>query len=229
MKNDKCLICFDLDGVLIQSMQAANQIFFDIVKEDLNLNTEKWRRSREIMALSAEERFDLLWSKEISEKKITETQIVKTLDRFRKKKLLTEMPVLPNAIEIVKLMANNFKNIAAVSSNKEYLIAQTLEKLGIRDLFVKITGIDNITSSKPNPEIYKNTVDYFEINPRNALTIEDSSHGITSASGAGMRIIGVATGLESAEELQKTEADIVLNDLSELTLDMVCDLLAVSD
>jgi len=221
MKDTKHLICFDLDGVLISSMAIANQIFFDTVDEDLKLPTEEWRKNKIMMALPAEERFDVYWKDEIKERGITQNQIESTLNKYRKRKLRVDMPVLPNAIKSVRLMADNFEFLASVSSNKEYIIEETLEKLGIRDLFMKITGIDNIKFSKPHPEIYQTTVDYFGLHPKDAMTFEDSTHGIHSAKSAGMKAVGVATGLETIEDLKKAGADIVLSNLGELDISLV--------
>lgn len=225
MAKNKKLICFDLDGVLISSMAIANQIFFDTVDEELGLPTEEWRKNKKMMALPAEERFYTYWEEDVKEKGITKEQIESTLNKYRKRKLEVDMPVLPGAIETVKLMADNFEYIAAVSSNKEYIIEETLDELGIRKLFMKVTGIDKIPFSKPHPEIYQVTVDYFGVSPKDALTFEDSSHGITSASSAGMKVIGVATGLESVEDLKKTDANVVLHDLTEFNLDIAIKLL----
>ena len=221
MKNSDHLICFDLDGVLIHSMTVANKIFYDTIERELGLPVEPYRKEKKIMALSAEERFDLLWKDEIERKGITSQQIEDALEAYRKGKMSIDIPALPKAVETVRMIAEHFEMIAAVSSNPDYIIKETLERLQIADCFQKITGLDHIRFAKPNPEIYEQTVDYFGIEAKNAMTFEDSLAGITSAKGAGMKVIAVATGLESKEELQKTPADLVLNDLTELKLEMV--------
>lgn len=227
-KHSNYLICFDLDGTLINSMEIDNQIFFDTVDDKLGLPTKGGRQNIQMKALPVEERFDLFWKDEIKEKGITKQEIENTLSEYYKRQSAVKIPALPNAVETVKLMSENFEFIAAVSSNMEYVIEEILNKLEIRDLFVKISGIDDIKFSKPNPEIYSKTVDYFGVDAEKALTFEDSTYGISSAKGAGMKVIAVATGLETKEELQKTPADIVLNDLSELTIDIVKEILNIS-
>jgi len=226
-KQSNYLICFDLDGTLINSMEIDNQIFFDTIDDELGLPTKEGRQNTQMKALPVEERFDLFWKEEIKERGITKQEIENTLIEYYKRQGEAKIPVLPNAVETVKLMSENFEFIAAVSSNMEYIIEEILEKLEIRDLFVKISGIDDIQFSKPNPEIYSKTVDYFGVDSKKALTFEDSAYGILSAKGAGMKVIAVATGLETKEELQKTSADIVLNDLSELTIEIVFKILQI--
>lgn len=228
MINNKYLICFDLDGVLLDSMPIANQIFFEMVENELGLSTQAIKNDKRNWAIAAKERFEMFWKDEIRKKGITQKQIDDLMSRFRIKKCEANTSIIPNAKKAVEMIAEHFENLASVSSNSDKTLDYSLNKVGLRKYFKKITGTDNIEHSKPHPEIYQKTIEYFNVQPDHALTIEDSTPGITSAKRAGMKAIGVATGVETYEELQKTEADIVLNDLSELTVEMVYDLLKIA-
>ena len=218
------LICFDLDGVLLDSMTIANQIFFGMVESELGLSTQEVKNNKRNWAIAAKERFDMFWKDEIRKKGITQKRIDDLMSRFRIKKREADTPIIPNAKKAVEMIAENFENLASVSSNSNKTLNYSLDKIGLRKYFKKITGTDGIKHSKPHPEIYQKTIEYFNIQPDHALTIEDSTPGITSAKRAGMKAIGVTTGVESVEDLKKAGADIVLNDLSGLTLDLVYDL-----
>lgn len=220
-KSSQSLICFDLDGVLIHSMSLANQIFFDTVEEQLGLPTETFRHDKKLMALSAEERFDLLWSQDIKERRISKKAIEDALNLYRKRKLSANIPLLPYAKEAVELMAEHFEFLAVVSNNPQSIIETTLKTLGIRHYFSSTFGIDYLRFTKPHPEIYERAVDHFGLEPEGCLAFEDSTHGIQSAKGAGMKVIAVATGLESVEDLKKTPADEVMGDFSEVTIEKV--------
>lgn len=220
-KNTDHLICFDLDGVLISSMVIANQIFYETVKNELGLPLYDYPNDKKLMALSAEERIATLWQKDIEERGISPEQTEAALVSYRKAKMAAGMPALPMAVEVVKMVAEHYEFMACVSSNPEDIIRETLRQLDILPLFAKLTGIDLIQFSKPHPEIYQSTVDYFGLESSMAMTFEDSTHGIASAKAAGMKVIALATGLESVEELKKTEADIVLPDLTHFKLELL--------
>lgn len=224
-KSTENLICFDLDGVLISSMVTANRIFYEVIERELRLPLHDYPQQKTLMSLSAEERVHLLWSKDIEEKGISSDQIEYALQTYRKEKLAAGMPLLPYAKEAVQLMADHFEFIACVSSNPDQVIQDFLANLGIMHYFSKITGIDFIPHSKPDPQIYISTVDYFGLKPSRCLTFEDSTAGVTSAKDAGMRVIGVATGLESVEDLKKAGADLIWTDFSEMELEKVRGLL----
>jgi len=206
-------------------MGMANQIFFDAVEETLNLPTQAFRHDKKLMALSAEERFELLWSNEISSRNISQQAIEDTLQLYRDRKLAADIPLLPHAKGVVQLMADHFEFMAVVSNNPQSIIEHTLKQLNIRDFFSATFGIDHLKFTKPHPEIYQTAAHHFGIDPKQCLAFEDSTHGIASAKGAGMQVISVATGLESVEELKKTPADVVLKDFSELEMEKIRKLL----
>lgn len=226
-KNSDHLICFDLDGVLISSMAIANQIFYDTVEEQLALSTEEYRKQKRTMALSAEERFDLLWKEEIQEKGITEKQIQEALLEYRRRKMKAPIPLLPRAKETLEMMSEAFEFIALVSNNPDDLLEEMVERFGIAGYFSKITGISHVQFTKPHPQMYQVTAEHFGIPTQKSLVFEDSSHGIAAGKGAGMKVIAVATGLESVEDLQKTPADLVIEDFSQLKPEQVDGLLEI--
>jgi HAD superfamily hydrolase (TIGR01509 family) len=226
--NKNKLICFDMDGVLISSIAVANQIFYDVIDEQLGLETADYRKQKSLMSISMEERFDLLWKDEIKKKGITDDQINTVIKTYYDRKLAIDIPVLPYAIEAVKLVAEHFDNLALVSSNAESAIRDILNRMNLLGYFKKITGLDHVRFSKPDPEIYQQTVDFFGFSPKDCLAIEDSIPGIQSAKGAGMKVIAVTTGLDGQREIEKENPDQILNDLSELNVDLINKLIANS-
>lgn len=220
-KDRSHLICFDLDGVLISSMAIANHIFYEIVHRELGLPLYDYPQRKDLMALSVEERLESLWEKEMKERGITAEQVGHALQTFRTEKLSAEIFAVPHATEAVKLMADHFEFLACVSSNSDYMIDETLKKLGLRPHFSFIAGMDDVEFSKPHPAIYQYAVDHFGMNPKDCLTFEDSTHGIHSAKSAGLKAIAVATGLESVEDLKKSGADLVWPDFSVISLEKI--------
>lgn len=214
------LICFDLDGVLINSMGPAIRVFKETMERELGLVYD-FSGDKKMWALSPREKMDFLWSEEIKRRGVTKEQINRAMDIYQKGKLEAHIPVLPHAKEAVALMASRFENIAVVSSNANFMIAEALRRIGILPYIKKITGTDDVMASKPDPAIYLKTVEYFGVKPECALTFEDSTFGIMAGKAAGMHVIGVATGVETFGEIQKTEADYLVRNLSEVSLLLV--------
>jgi pyrophosphatase PpaX len=227
IRNQKYLICFDLDGTLMDSMTTVNMLFFDMVDRDLGIPTEKLRKNLRVWAIAVHERFDMFWKKEMKERGIKKGQVKNFLRRFGIEKGKLDMPATLHAKQAVQLISRHFENMASVSGNSNMMLDKYLKKLGVRKCFKKLVGMDGIKHLKPNPEIYRKAIAYFRVPKKNCLAFEDSSVGIESAKGAGMKAIGVATGVESVADLKKTKADIVLKNLSEFKIQMVYDLLGI--
>jgi len=110
--------------------------------------------------------------------------------------------------------------VAIVSGALTDEIEFGLETLGVRDLVPKIISAEDTTVSKPDPQGYEMGIEYLKTligdGAARALVIEDSIDGIVSAKAAGLPCVAVAHSY-SLDELRKTEADLVLPQLSELT------------
>jgi len=87
---------------------------------------------------------------------------------------------------------------------------------------VYITG-DMVTHKKPHPEIYETTAKALQLAPGHCVVVEDAITGVASAKAAGMPCIAVTNSF-SAVEL--AEADLVVNSLAQVTLDVLKGLIA---
>lgn len=73
-----------------------------------------------------------------------------------------------------------------------------------------VTG-DDVGNGKPHPEPYLKTARLLDLDPRNALVIEDSVNGVLAGKAAGCRVIGITTSFPP-DLLHKAGADVVVND-----------------
>ena len=56
-----------------------------------------------------------------------------------------------------------------------------LEQAGLARYFSRITGGDQVSHSKPDPEIFLLSCRHFDIAPEDALVLEDSENGLLAA------------------------------------------------
>ncbi len=74
--------------------------------------------------------------------------------------------------------------------------------------------------SKPAPDVFLHAARVFGVEPRDALIVEDSSHGVEGGVAAGMRVIGFTGGGHSwpghAEALREAGAVVVVPTLEEV-------------
>ncbi|HOE66370.1 MAG TPA: HAD-IA family hydrolase [Candidatus Hydrogenedentes bacterium] len=88
--------------------------------------------------------------------------------------------------------------------------------------FTKIISGDMVTHKKPHPEIYLRAATELGIEPACCAVIEDAIEGVKAAKAAGMPCLAV-TNTFPREQL--FEADLVVNSLADVDLQMLCGLL----
>ncbi|NLC48390.1 MAG: HAD family phosphatase [Tenericutes bacterium] len=104
--------------------------------------------------------------------------------------------------------------IASSSSNKE--IEKRLKEANISlKYFDSIIGGYLVSKPKPDPEIYLKSCEILNVNPKNALALEDSEYGVISASKAGMKVILIPDIKLPSKEIQNL-AYKTLNNLLEV-------------
>lgn len=86
--------------------------------------------------------------------------------------------------------------IGSSSKNARFILGQ----IGLGDYFDAISDGNNITRSKPHPEVFLMAAEYLNINPGECLVVEDAKAGVDAAKAAGMdsAAIGDAFGYSQA-------------------------------
>ena len=77
-----------------------------------------------------------------------------------------------------------------------------LEKVELLDAFDAISDGNNITHSKPHPEVFLKAAEFLGEKPEDCVVVEDAYAGIDAAKAAGMKAVGIgdAAGYEKADD-----------------------------
>lgn len=96
----------------------------------------------------------------------------------------------------------------------------TLDGLSLRPYFHAIVDAGMIRQGKPNPEIYLTAAERVGIDPARCVVVEDALAGIEAGLRAGMTVVALAT-THTREELERSGANLIVADFTELTVDAV--------
>jgi len=119
---------------------------------------------------------------------------------------------------LAHLKANNIP-MAVATSSKTAIAEHKLQKSAVLDYFEIVIGGDQLTHSKPNPEIFLKAAASLSTEPTHCIAFEDSPNGVKSAVAAGMTVIQVPDLIAPDIELLKLQ-HIVLDTISDvLTFD----------
>jgi len=90
--------------------------------------------------------------------------------------------------------------------------ALSLTNLGCWTVFDVIVDGNDVSKSKPNPEVFLKAAQHMGVSPQDCVVLEDAPAGVEAALSANMKVIG----LGDASELQK--AHLVLENAKNLSL-----------
>lgn len=109
----------------------------------------------------------------------------------------------PGLLEILTFLKDMKIKMAVASSSRHSDIVHHLHHEGLSEYFDFVIGGDEVTESKPNPEIFLKPCEAFNILPKGALVIEDSYNGFLAARVAGIPVIIVPDLVEPKEDVLK--------------------------
>ena len=188
MKKIKAIL-FDMDGVLID----AKEWHFVALNKALALFGMEISRYDHITT------FDGLPTSKKLEMLTIERGLPKELCSFinkvKQKNTMDEviLKCKPNFLHeyaLSRLKAEGY--ILCLCSNSiKKTISTMLEKARIHDYFDLIISAEDVLKCKPDPEMFLNAIERFNIDPSEAIIIEDNEHGIKAALSTGAHLLAV--------------------------------------
>ena len=110
----------------------------------------------------------------------------KGLELFRESTHLLEP--LEHVVTIARQHAGVLP-MAVVSGGPRVAVLETLEAVGIGDLFDTVVTVDDVARGKPEPDAYLLAMERLGVNPEHCVAYEDTAIGIASAAAAGIRVV----------------------------------------
>ena len=217
MQNENLGFIFDWDGVIIDSHAAHEeswQLLFAELKRPMPEGFFKktfGMRNQQIIptyfdfvaADDAKTIADLGDRKEVLYREILKRDGIEPLPGVRR--LLAELKErgIPRSVG---------------SSTPRLNIETIMEMTGLADAFDAIVSAEDVTIGKPDPQVFLKAGQAIGSSVERSIVFEDAHVGIEAGKRAGMKVVAVAT-THPMETL--TDADVVYQDLSEVTVDVV--------
>lgn len=210
------LVIFDCDGVLVDSEIVAARVEakmlgaagFEIEAEELAQRYAGLTFKDILMAIEAEA--DMLFEAKLIEK--VEEEVDRRLRR--EVKAIDGVGAAVSAIATPKCICSN--------SSRDRIQAM-LEKTGLDSLFAGhvYSALDTPTQRpKPAPDVFEHAAAEMKADPRRTFVIEDSVHGVSAATAAGMRVIGFTGATHAqpghADALTEAGAETVIHRMRDL-------------
>lgn len=202
-------IIFDLDGVLL-STDEYHYLAWKQLADKLGIYFDKTINNK-LRGVSRMASLEIILgnrSGEFSDAQKAEFAAEKN-ERYRQ--LLSQMSPASVADDVRqtldKIRRAGLKTaIGSSSKNTKYI----LEKTDLTKYFDAISDGNNITHSKPNPEVFLKASEFIGLEPSECLVIEDAHSGIDAAKAGGFTAVAIG------DATTHKDADYKINNLSDL-------------
>ena len=183
-------VIFDLDGVIVSTDDCHFKAWKKMADEE-GIYFDRTINER-LRGVSRMESLEIILEK--SEREYTEeekTQLATRKNTYYVEfiKSLTPDNILPGVINTLKKLKDNGIKIAIGSSSKNTPII--LKQIGLDDFFDAVSDGNNITKSKPDPEVFIKAAEKLLIECSDCIVVEDADAGIEAAKRASMKTIAV--------------------------------------
>jgi len=206
-------VVFDVDGVLIDS----EPVWEEVRREVVAAQGGHWAPDAQdrLMGMSTAE-----WSAYLSADlgvglppaEVADVVIEAMTTRYR-----SHLPLLPGAVDAVRLMGSRF-TLGLASSSPRSLIDVVLDASGLRPAFAAVRSTEEEARGKPAPDVYLTVAGLLGVPPVSCAAVEDSSNGLRSAAAAGLAVIAVPRPAYPPAPDALALARLVLGGLPELTV-----------
>lgn len=187
MYKDKAIL-FDLDGVLVNTMDVHEKAFQEVLC-DLGVEVTKQliagRSTRQIIT-------DVI--EDLGLKKNDIDELVKKKQTLARELIYEEgARILAPGLDIlVPALAAKYK-LAICTSGSPDSIELFYKLSSLREYFSNQLSQADVVECKPSPEVYLKAVDNLKLEKKNCYAVEDSYAGCLSASTAGVKLVIMKT------------------------------------
>ena len=170
------LIIFDLDGVLVE----AKNIHYEALNRALGEYAISWNEHLSTYdGLKTSQKLDML-TKEKGLPIEDHNRIWEDKQKFTLEEL-SNLKINPNLLNTISHLSHEGYKIACCSNSIRKTVLTVLAKLGLIEFMDLIISNEDVSNSKPHPEMYWQAISKMGCLPEETLIIEDSPYGLLAA------------------------------------------------
>lgn len=181
----KKAVIFDMDGLMIDSERVTYVVYDEVMRKmgyDYSLEFYK-------LSLGHAKAQEMQLYHEVYGDDFPEDEFWEKSHEILDAKLFANVPLKPGIIELLQyLKANHYKTMVATSSERER-VDIILKNGGLDSYFDDVICGNEVSNSKPDPEIFLTACKKLNVDTSEAIVLEDSEHGIMAAYNANIDCI----------------------------------------
>jgi HAD superfamily hydrolase (TIGR01509 family) len=135
----------------------------------------------------------------------------------REMELVKGLRPLPGVEEMLSEARALGLKLAVASSSDRAWVSGHLDRLGLESYFQALVTADDVRRLKPDPEIYLRALATLEVEPEEAMALEDSPNGVLAARRAGIPCVAVPNAVTARLHIEG--ASLMLESLAGVSLE----------
>ena len=178
-------ILFDCDGTLVDTMPIHREVWHQLfLRYDFIITDEWWEEWANLPLLPM-----VLHVIPDATPELADQLNLEAMDMYND--MLHMIEPLEHVIEVARRFHGRLP-MAVVTGGYRDVVIPSLDAAGITHLFDYVVTADEVTHSKPAPDLYALAMRKLDVEPADCLVYEDSEIGMTSARVAGAgRIVDI--------------------------------------
>ncbi|WP_298939465.1 phosphoglycolate phosphatase [uncultured Psychromonas sp.] len=211
------LICFDLDGTLVNSVPdlrlALNSMLDDLSLPNVNgLIVKTWVGDG--IPKMVERCLLHVQDKTISDAELT--QAVTIFEGYYQQFLNTESGLYPAVKSTLFSLQDKGYKIALITNKSEKFLPKLLKYFGINRCFDLLIGGDTLVKNKPDAMQVNHACEHFNISQSQTVMVGDSRNDILAGKNAQVKTIALTYGYNFGDPIADMNPDYLINHFDEL-------------
>lgn len=211
------LICFDLDGTLVNSVPdlrlALNAMLNEYSLPLVNgLIVKTWVGDG--IPKMVERCLQHVQAKDYSDEELKNA--VDVFQGYYQQFLNTESGLYPAVKKTLFLLQDKGYKIALVTNKAEKFLPELLDYFDIKRCFDLLLGGDTLAKNKPDPMQVDHACDVFKVEKSQVVMVGDSRNDILAGQNAQVKTIALTYGYNFGEPIADINPDFIINHFDEL-------------
>ncbi len=206
-------IIFDFDGLICDTETPEVRAWEALFKEYGFIFP--FERYQETIGAVHNDESPFLFLEEMLVHPIDRSEVKEGFLRF-KNMLIESEPLRPGILDYLIESKNNGLIIGLASSSPRSWVDYHLSRFNIMDYFGCVKTCDDVSNTKPDPELYIKSQECMQLQAHEIIALEDSPNGVTAAKNAGLFVAVLPN--DVTRIFNFCNADLVINSLEEMPL-----------
>lgn len=178
-------VLFDMDGVLVDSIDAWHLIFNDTLRH-FDKKPLKRKAFEKIFGIPID----------IASKKYFDSRSVKEIESAYVasfKKRIGRFKLFPQAIPVLSKLRNLGIKLGLITNSPAFITSWISNKFKFKEYFDVIVTTDDVKRGKPAPDMALKACRLLKVSPENAILVGDTKNDIIAGRRAGCIAVGYKT------------------------------------